>query len=140
MAFLHKGFIPLKYTCDGDNVNPPLSIEKIPPGTKSLTLILYDPDAPYGSFDHWLVWNISPSEIIKENSVPGIVGKNSTGNNNYMGPCPPTDATHSYFFKVYALDTMLDVQTGSDKKTLKEAMKGHVLATGEIMGFYKKMP
>src|SRR5690242_12178428 len=111
-----KDFIPSRYTCEGDNVNPPLTIENIPKGTKSLALVIDDLDAPGGTFIHWLVWNIRPMEMILENTVPGTEGNNSFGSINYKGPCPPT-GTHRYFFKVYALDKMLDLAEGAEVKT-----------------------
>jgi Raf kinase inhibitor-like YbhB/YbcL family protein len=136
-AFTQGGTIPPKYTCEGENVNPPLEIQGYPSHAKSLAVIVEDPDAPRGVYDHWIVWNIPPGERITENSRPGIVGKNSFGNTNYGGPCPPS-GSHRYFFKVYALDTELDIQAGSDKKTLQEAMKRHVLSSGELMALYQK--
>jgi Raf kinase inhibitor-like YbhB/YbcL family protein len=130
--------IPSKYTCDGENINPPLTIENIPEGTKTLALIVDDPDAANGTFDHWIVWNIRPMEMISENTVPGTEGKNSFGKTRYQGPCPPHGEEHRYFFKVHALDTLLDIAAGSDKKTVEKAMKGHILAEGEIIGIYKR--
>lgn len=129
--------IPAKYTCEGENINPAITIENIPQGTKSLALIVDDPDAPGGTFDHWLIWNIRPMEMIIENTVPGIEGKNSFGKSKYMGPCPPS-GTHRYYFKVFALDKLLEIPGGSDKSTLEKAMKGHLLAKGEIIAIYKK--
>ena len=137
IAFSDGGHIPPKYTCEGENVNPAITIENIPVGTKSLTLIVEDPDAPDGTFDHWIAWNIRPMEMIIENTAPGVEGKNSFGNIRYNGPCPPS-GTHRYFFKVYALDTLLDIKTGSDKRTVEKAMRDHILAEGEIIGMYKK--
>src|SRR5438874_1629007 len=125
-AFGNKDFIYEKYTCEGENISPPITIENIPPGTKSLALIVDDPDAPGGTFDHWIVWNIRPMEIIIENTIPGVQGKNSFGKVKYMGPCPPS-GTHRYFFRVFALDTLLDVKEGADKKTVEKAMKEHIL-------------
>lgn len=136
-AFTQGGTIPPKYTCEGENVSPPLEIRGYPPGTKSLALIVEDPDAPRGVYDHWIVWNIPPGERIAENSRPGITGKNSFGNTNYGGPCPPS-GSHRYYFKVYALDTELDIQAGSDKHTLQDAMKEHVVSSGELMAHYQK--
>jgi Raf kinase inhibitor-like YbhB/YbcL family protein len=136
-SFSHKGNIPEKYTCEGDDINPSLEISDIPPGTQTLAIIMEDPDVPKGTFDHWLVWNIEPHEDITENSSPGISGINSFGKTGYGGPCPPS-GTHRYYFKVFALDKTLDLQAGSDKKALLEAMDGHILAQGEIMGHYKK--
>jgi Raf kinase inhibitor-like YbhB/YbcL family protein len=136
-SFSNKGHIPPKYTCEGDDINPSLEISDIPHETQTLAIIMEDPDAPRGTFDHWLVWNIEPNEAIAENSSPGISGINSFGKTGYGGPCPP-NGTHRYFFKVYALDKRLDLQAGSDKKALLEAMDGHILAEGVIMGQYQK--
>jgi len=130
--------IPVKYTCEGDNVNPPLDIKNIPIDTKSLALIMDDPDAPKGTFDHWIMWNIEPDGVISQNTSPGKEGRNGRGENKYTGPCPPS-GTHHYHFKVYALDTKLDLEAGADKKTLEAAMKGHILAEGKLVGTYKKM-
>lgn len=137
-AFASKEAIPAKYTCEGVNVNPAITIENIPSGTKSLTLIIDDPDAMGGTFDHWLIWNIRPMEMIVEDSVPGVEGKNSFGKKKYMGPCPPAGKAHRYYFKVYALDKILDIPEGSGKQLLEKAMDGHVLAQGEIIGTFKK--
>ena len=136
--FANQGFIPAKYTCEGENVNPSITIENIPSGTKSLALIIDDPDAPNGTFDHWIVWNIRPKEMIIENTVPGTEGKNSFGKTKYQGPCPPEGKTHRYFFKVYALDSLINVQAGSDKKTVEKAMSKHILGEGEIIGLYQR--
>ncbi len=137
VAFSHGGSIPPKYTCEGENVNPPLEISDLPENTRSLALIVEDPDAPKGVYDHWVVWNIPPNEAIGENSRPGVSGKNSFGDTEYGGPCPPS-GSHRYFFKVYALDKDLSIQAGSDKKTLESAMKDHVLGSAELMGHYQK--
>lgn len=137
LVFVNEGVIPSKYTCDGENINPPLQIDRIPENTKSLALIVDDPDAPSGTWDHWVVWNIPVKKNIAENSIPGIEGLNSFGRHNYGGPCPPS-GIHRYFFKVYALDTMLDIDKYSDKKTLLKVMEDHILAKGEIMGSYKR--
>lgn len=137
LAFSHKGHIPNKYTCEGQDINPPIEVSEIPESTKTLAMIVEDPDAPGGVFDHWLIWNISPNEAIAENSNPGISGTNSFGKTGYGGPCPPSGA-HRYFFRVYALDAKLDLLTGSDKQALLKAMEGHILAKGELMGLYQK--
>ncbi len=136
-VFNHKGSIPRKYACDGNDVNPPLKIEGLPEGTESLVLIVDDPDAPMGTWDHWVVWNIPPVSEIEEDSVPGVEGLNDFRRRSYGGPCPPS-GTHRYFFKVYALDTELDLSAGSRKKDVERAMKGHVLARGEIVGLYSR--
>jgi Raf kinase inhibitor-like YbhB/YbcL family protein len=137
VAFSHGGHIPPKYTCEGENINPPLEIEGLPENTKTIALIVEDPDAPRGVYDHWLVWNIPPNEAIAENSVPGISGRNSFGNTGYGGPCPPS-GSHRYYFKIYALDGELNIPAGADKKTLEQAMQDHILAEAELMGFYQK--
>lgn len=137
--FGDNGLIPEKFSCAGDNVNPTLTIRHIPKETKSLALIVDDPDAPHGTFDHWVVWNIPPQNTIAENSVPGVVGKNSKEENNYTGPCPPS-GTHHYHFKVYALNKMLDLsEKDTDKAALENAMEGHVLGTGVLIGLYEKV-
>lgn len=136
-VFENNGVIPSKYTCDGKDVNPPLKIEGIPKGTKSLVIIIDDPDAPMGTWDHWIVWNIPPVEKIEENSVPGTEGLNNFRQHSYGGPCPPS-GTHRYIFKVYALDTKLDLNSNSRKKDVERAMKGHILAKGEIVGLYSR--
>ena len=135
--FKHEDYIPAKFTCEGKNINPSLNIKGVPKETLSLALIMDDPDAPGGTFDHWLVWNIHPAEKISEDSLPGIAGKNSSGKNKYMGPCPPS-GTHRYFFKIFALDTTLHLPPHSGKQMLEQAMQGHVLAYGELIGLYKK--
>lgn len=137
IVFSHGGHIPPKYSCEGEDVNPPLEISDVPEETVSLAIIMEDPDAPKGIFTHWIVWNIEPHEPIAENSVPGISGRNSFGKTGYGGPCPPS-GSHRYFFKIYALDTHLNLEAGSDKDALLKAMQGHVLASGELMGYYKK--
>lgn len=137
VAFSHNGHIPPRYTCEGDDINPPIEIGNIPPEAKTLALIMEDPDAPRGTFDHWLLWNIRPNEVIAEQSVPGISGTNSFGKTGYGGPCPPS-GTHRYFIRVYALDRELDLLAGAGKAELLRAMEGHVLLTGELMGLYQK--
>ena len=136
-VFSHNGHIPPLYTCEGKNINPPLKVENIPDGTKTLALIVEDPDAPRGVFTHWIMWNISPNEAIAENSNPGISGTNSFGKTGYGGPCPPS-GEHRYFFRVFALDIELDLSTSSKKEDLLDAMKGHILANAELMGVYQK--
>ena len=135
-VFEKNGFIPVKYTCDGDDVNPPLKIVGIPEGTQSLVLIIDDPDAPMGTWDHWVVWNILPAEKIEEDSVPGTEGLNDFNQYSYGGPCPPS-GTHRYFFKVYALDTKINRDPNSRKKDVERAMEGHILAKGELVGLYR---
>ena len=137
-AFENNKLIPSKYSCDGEEISPPITVENIPPQTKTLALILDDPDAPRGTFDHWIVWNISPNGKIAENSIPGTQGLNSADQQAYIGMCPPS-GTHRYFFKVYALDTKLELKANSTKKKdLEKAMQGHVLAKGELIGLYSR--
>jgi Raf kinase inhibitor-like YbhB/YbcL family protein len=136
-AFENNKLMPSKYTCDGEEVSPPLTVEGIPEKTKSLALIMEDPDAPAGLFIHWLVWNIPPSNEIQENSVPGTEGLNTNKKNSYHGPCPP-GGTHRYYFKVYALDAHLNLGAFSDKEVLENAMQNHILAHGELIGLYRR--
>ncbi len=136
-AFENKKLIPRKYTCDGEDVSPPLRIEGVPDGTKSLVLIVDDPDAPMGTWDHWIVWNIDPTKRIEENTVPGVEGLNSFRKHSYGGPCPPS-GTHRYYFKVYSLDTKLALNADSKKRDVENAMKGHMLANGELVGLYSR--
>lgn len=138
VSFTRNGNIPAKYTCDGENINPELSITGIPENTKSLALIMDDPDASSGIFTHWIMWNIKPSETeIKENSVPegAVQGLNSTRSNSYTGPCPPS-GIHRYFFKVYALDTELSLDKNSNVDQLSSEIERHVVAQAELMGKY----
>lgn len=139
-AFEHNQAIPAKYTCDGENINPPLRISGIPAGTKSLVLISNDPDAPMGTWVHWTVWNILPeTKEIGEDSMPagGVEGITSFGNKGYGGPCPPS-GTHRYFFKLYAVDKMLDLPLSTKASDIEKAMAGHILDKSEIIGLYKK--
>ena len=140
-AFSSNQLIPKKYTCDGENINPPLQISDVPKEAKSLVLIVDDPDAPGGTFLHWLVWNIDVNTLlmIEENSLPpgAFQGKNDFGKENYGGPCPPS-GTHRYFFKVFALDKTLDLPTGSTLKKVEEEMRGHILDSGELIGLYHR--
>ena len=136
-AFESNKLIPSKYTCDGEDVNPPLTIEGMPEKTKSLALIMEDPDAPAGLWIHWVVWNIPPSTEIAENKVSGTEGLATSKKHGYHGPCPPS-GTHRYFFKVYALDTQLNLAPLAEKEDVENAMQSHVLAKGELMGLYRR--
>ena len=139
-AFENNKEIPEKYSCDGQDINPPLSLEGIPEETKSLVLIMDDPDAPMGTWDHWIVFNIKPStKTIAENSVPpgAVQGVNSFKKITYGGPCPPS-GTHHYLFKLYALDTILDLDENTNKQDVERAMKGHVVAQTKLVGMYSK--
>ena len=136
-AFKHNEMIPSKYTCDGSDINPQLSIQGIPESTRRLVLIVDDPDAPMKTWVHWVIWNIPAKTSIEENSVPGMEGLNDFKRHSYGGPCPPS-GTHRYFFKVYALETTLYLGANSKKEDIEKAMQGHILAKGELIGLYKK--
>jgi Raf kinase inhibitor-like YbhB/YbcL family protein len=137
-AFKPDGNIPSRYTCDGADVNPALEIKGVPEGAKSLVLMVEDPDAPGGTWLHWLVWNIPVTHHIKEREVPGNQGLNDFGRNDYGGPCPPS-GSHRYFFKVYALDDVLNLREGSRRKEVEKNMRDHILAYGELMGVYQRI-
>ncbi|MAF79796.1 YbhB/YbcL family Raf kinase inhibitor-like protein [bacterium] len=136
--------IPAKYTCDGEDVSPPLAIAGVSDEAKSLVLIMDDPDVPKnlrpdGMWDHWVVFNISPdtTEISEGEEPQGVHGKGTSGNLKYHGPCPP-DKEHRYFFKLYALDTELDLNEGVTKAEVEKAMEGHVLEQAELVGLYER--
>jgi Raf kinase inhibitor-like YbhB/YbcL family protein len=144
-AFAPGQPIPSKYTCNGENVSPPLRWSDPPPGTQSLALICDDPDAPAGTWVHWVLYNLPAKTRALLETVPANAdlpdgsrqGKNSGGRLGYSGPCPPS-GTHRYFFNLYALDTVLGLASGADKSQLLQAMQGHILAQTELMGTYKK--
>lgn len=141
-AFNEGGAIPSKYTCDGKDISPPLSWQNTPQGTKSFVLIVDDPDAPAGNWIHWIIFNISETtHELSENlcSLPNGAkqGENSWGKSTYGGPCPPT-GEHRYFFKLYALDTLLNLPGGANRSQIESAMQGHILATAKLLGKYKK--
>ena len=143
-AFQEGGKIQEKFTCEGDNISPELSISGVPFYAVSLVLIMEDPDVPESvrrdkMWDHWVIFNMPPrTSRIPENSQPsGIPGKNTSGDLTYQGPCPP-DREHRYFFKLTALDTELALRRGASKAEVEEAMQGHILATAQLMGRYEK--
>ncbi len=136
-AFEANTKIPKKYTCEGDSINPALTIEGVPKEAKSLALIFEDPDAVSGIFDHWIIWNIPPeTSKIEENSAPGVEGLNSGRRPGYYPPCPPS-GSHRYIFKVYALDQMLTLPEKTKKAGLLNAMQDHILAEGQLIGLYR---
>lgn len=140
-AFEPNQKIPNQYTCDSENINPPLQIAEVPQNAKSLVLIMDDPDAPAGIWVHWTVWNIDPqTNEIPENSVPAnaIEGVTSFGNTGYGGPCPPS-GEHRYFFKLYALDKTLELSANTTKAQLEQAIQGHVLDSVELIGLYSRL-
>jgi len=145
-AFAEGKPIPAKYTCDGGDVSPPLKWSAVPDGTKSLALISDDPDAPVGTWVHWVVYNIPPdttelaegvpkSEVLTNGATQGMTDFKRIG---YGGPCPPRGGPHRYFFKLYALDTALNLKPGAAKQELLRAMEGHILAEGRLMGTYQR--
>ena len=144
-AFEQGGMIPEKYTCDGMDISPPLAWKSLPDDAKSLALICEDPDAPAGTWVHWVLYNLSPEirkltehlPIDKTLANGAMQGTNDFGKTGYGGPCPP-GGTHRYYFKLYALDTDPGVEPGITKAQLLEAIKGHVLAEGQLMGKYKR--
>jgi Raf kinase inhibitor-like YbhB/YbcL family protein len=135
--FENNGFIPSKFTCEGEDINPELIAADIPQDAGSLALIVDDPDAPMGTWVHWVVYDMPVVSKIDENTVPGKQGMNDFGRRDYGGPCPPS-GTHRYFFKMYALDKKLDLKEGVDKKALEKAMEGHILAQAELVGLYQR--
>jgi Raf kinase inhibitor-like YbhB/YbcL family protein len=138
-AFAHNQSIPIKFTCQGEDINPQLDISGIPEGTKTLALIIDDPDAPMGMWVHWVVVNIPvQTATIAEDSVPGEQGYNDFGRVEYGGPCPPS-GTHRYFFKIYALDMAIPFKPRMTKKDVEKAMAGHILDKAELIGLYKKI-
>jgi hypothetical protein len=139
-AFLNNSNLPAKYTCDGQNINPALQISEVADNAQSLVLIFEDPDAPVRTFVHWLVWNIDPKTTeIAENSVPegARQGLTSAGRTGYVPPCPPS-GTHRYIFKLYALDTVLNLTPNAGKDNLEQAMQGHILDATELIGLYSR--
>src|SRR5262249_45017894 len=118
--------------------SPSLHIENLPKGTESLAIIVEDPDAPSGTFDHWIAWNIPPSSDLMEGVKLGEQGVNGFGTIGYKGPCPPPGKAHRYFFRIYALDSKLNLPKGSSKENLKTAMKDHILREAELMGTFKR--
>lgn len=138
-AFENYQPIPKQYSCEGANISPPMNFMDIPSDAKSLALIVDDPDAPGGTFDHWIVWNLSPNiGKLQEGARVDYEGTNGFGKSHYGGPCPPKGHPHHYFFKLYALDTFLDLPHGTGKRNVEEAMKGHILAETELIGTYQR--
>lgn len=137
-AFRAGDSIPAKFTCNGANISPELKIDGVPTEAKSIALIVDDPDTAHGLFTHWIVWNIDPKTTeIAENSSPSgaVQGTTDFGKRNYGGPCPPS-GSHRYFFKIFALDSKLDLKSSARRAQLDAAMRGHTLAQGELMARY----
>jgi Raf kinase inhibitor-like YbhB/YbcL family protein len=138
-AFASEQKIPKKFTCEGEDVSPPLIIQDVPKNAKSLVIIVHDPDAPNGDFVHWLAWNLDPvTHHLVEGLSPPAQGRNDFGELDYRGPCPPKGKPHRYFFRVFALDTKLNLSPESSKKELEDEMKGHILSDAELMGVYQR--
>ncbi len=144
-VFKHYGAIPSDYTCDGKNLSPRLNWQNPPEGTKSFALICDDPDAPQGTFVHWVVYNIpatstgTPEGVATTDTLAdgSLQGTTSFGKKGFGGPCPPS-GEHRYFFKLYAVDTMLALPAGATKEQLLDAMKGHIVAQAELVGTYRR--
>lgn len=144
-SFAEGGMIPRKYTCDGEDTSPELSWSGAPAGTRSFALVCDDPDAPAGTWVHWVLFNLPPEvnrlpeAVPREPKLPGggCQGKNDFRRLGYGGPCPP-GGTHRYFFKLYALDSLLPLEPGITKRELEAAMKGHILAEAHLMGRYRR--
>jgi Raf kinase inhibitor-like YbhB/YbcL family protein len=145
-AFKENGTIPDEYTCEGEDISPPLSWQGLPAGTKSIALIMDDPDAPGRTFVHWVIYNIPGSMQKLAKGIPkkeklddgSRQGMTDFGRAGYGGPCPPRGKPHRYFFKIYAIDKMLDLPSGASREDVETAMKGHVLAKGELSGKYAR--
>jgi Raf kinase inhibitor-like YbhB/YbcL family protein len=138
-AFELNQYIPKRHTCEGEDLSPPLKFAELPKGTKSLVLIVDDPDAPSGTFDHWIAWNIpGDAKELKEGAKLAEEGTNGFGQKGYKGPCPPKGKPHRYFFTLYALDSELNLPSGSSKTAVKNAMNGHILGNAHTIGLYQR--
>ena len=145
-AFEAGGEIPAKYTCSGADVSPQLSWSEVPEGTQALALIVDDPDAPSGTFTHWVLYSLGPKEKELRENLPkteqlpngALQGRNDFRRTGYGGPCPPPGKPHRYFFKLFALNTKVNLKAGATKSELEAAMKGHILAQAELMGKFKR--
>jgi len=134
-SFVPNGVIPVKYTIDGEGINPPLVMDYVPDDTHSMALIMEDPDADQGTVTHWVLFDIPPVNSIGENTEPGVSGLNTKGKTGYLPPAPPS-GSHRYFFHVYALDYGVNLMTGSRREDLEDAMEGHIMAKGTLVGHY----
>ena len=140
-AFENNGDIPKKYTCHEGDINPPLAFKNIPAKTKSIALTMADPDAPEGTWSHWVVYNISPKQTeINENTNPGTEGLNDFGRYSYGGPCPQNEKPHHYTFHAYALNVILNINVGPTLTEVEKDLRGHIIAKSELIGVYQKSP
>ncbi|MBM4446169.1 MAG: YbhB/YbcL family Raf kinase inhibitor-like protein [Chloroflexi bacterium] len=145
-AFVAGAKIPVKYTCEGQNVSPPLDWNQVPAGTASFALIVDDPDAPFGVFTHWVIFNLPPDTRGLPEAVPkdgklasgALQGKSGAGKIGYFGPCPPSGSPHHYRFTLCALDKSLDLAAGASKEQVLQAMQGHILAESQLIGIYQR--
>lgn len=138
-AFKDGDIISFKYSCKGENINPEIKIENVPEGARSLVLIMDDPDAPTGVWTHWILYNI-PTDTIKiaENSAPGKQAISTSRQKGYIGPCPPGNETHRYFFRLYALDTKIEESDGLTREKIDRKILEHSICTAELMGYYPR--
>lgn len=145
-AFEHNGVIPARHTCDGENISPPLRWVGVPEESKTLVLICDDPDAPSGTWSHWVLYNVSPQMDGLGEGVPdderlsptGMQGRNDFGDSGYGGPCPPRGSRHRYYFRLFALDTSLDLLPGATRQQVLDHLQDHVLAQTEFIGLYSR--
>ena len=139
-AFDHGGPIPRRHSCEGEDLSPPLSWSGAPEGTRSLALVVDDPDAPAGTFTHWLGWGLDPgAQGLGEGEAAPVEGRNDYGTSGYRGPSPPPEqGPHRYSFRLYALDSDLDLRPGAGKRELERALEGHTLAAAELIGTYER--
>jgi Raf kinase inhibitor-like YbhB/YbcL family protein len=139
-AFADGAPIPRRHTCEGEDLSPALAWDGLPEGTASLALLVDDPDAPGGTFTHWIAWGIDPSASgVAEGAAPPCQGRNGFGSHGYRGPCPPTGAgPHRYVFQLYALDAPIGLDPDADKRAFQAALAGHVLGAGELIGTYER--
>jgi hypothetical protein len=144
-SFADGDMIPIRFTCNGEDVSPPLEWSGVPPNARSLALVMDDPDAPMGTWVHWVLYNIPPGTSSLAEGIPtgettlvGTQGKNDSRRSGYSGPCPPRGMAHRYYFKLYALDSDLKLPPGLRKSDLEKAIQGHILAQGQLIGRYAR--
>ena len=140
-VFEANAAIPKKYTCDGADINPSLTFKNVPRDAKSLALTVSDPDALKGTWSHWVIYNIPPNTAeVLENTNPGIEGLSDFGKHTYAGPCPPDKRLHHYIFRLYALNTVFNINEGPTLNEVEKALRGHIIAKIELIGTYQKSP